>query len=158
MAEQIELRAAQKKKFFDEGMVGDHVLVHFDARKGGVQVPVHLAGNPALTLKLSYLFQGETKADEQGVTSYLKFSGDYYQCVIPWDAVWGITTWDQKNRVWPEEVPREVVLQLVKTKIVEGGKKFFGRASKPAPAADGDAEAQPEKPKKNGKGHLTRIK
>jgi hypothetical protein len=166
MAEKHEIRTKQKKKFFEEGMKEDHVLLHLDARRSGVEVPAHLKDNPALALKVSYLFQGKTTHDDKAVTSYLKFSGDYHECVIPWLAIWGITTSKQKNQIWPEDVPKELVLQLARAKIAELGHKLFGGRDKTAEPEQEDLQKTPqsaEEPgpdKKPGGGgaHLTRIK
>lgn len=114
-----------KPKVFEEWMEGDHVLVQLDARHEGVSVPSHLADNAALTLKLSYRFQGSTTADEKGIVSYLRFAGDYAECVIPWDAIWGMTSAEKQTEVWTEDVPKEVLLQIACSKISDFGKKLF---------------------------------
>jgi hypothetical protein len=165
MAQRVELRAKQKKKYFEDAMKGDHVLVHLDARKQSVQVPAHIADNPALTLKLSYLFQGKTTHDDQAISVYLKFSGDYHHCVVPWDAVWGMTASDQKSRIWTEDVPREVVVQLARAKMAEVGKRLFRRGKKEeqgeavAPTAAAEKPKPQSSDKKSKKvAHLKRVK
>ena len=117
-------------------MLTEHVLLQLDARKEGVEVPDHLDNNPALTLKLSYQFQGQTTADESGITAYLRFSGNYHKCVIPWDAVWGMTSSAGDNQVWTEDLPREVVMQFARQKISELGRKLFGKENPSAPTAE----------------------
>jgi stringent starvation protein B len=99
----------QKIACYEEWMKGDHVLVRLDSRRDGVEVPAHLQGNPSLVLQLSYLFQGETKHDENEISAYLKFKGQYHRCVIPWDAVWGISNEDDENRIWVSELPPEIL-------------------------------------------------
>ncbi len=165
MVEQVALRVKQKQKFFEEAMKGDHLLVHLDARSDGVQVPPQFAGNPALTLKLSYLFQGKTTCDEHAVSAYLKFSGEYHHCVVPWSAVWGMTASDQKNHIWSEDVPREVVVQLARAKIAEVGKKLLRRGKKessPVEAAGKEPQSgesqKDEGQKKPRVAHLKRVK
>jgi stringent starvation protein B len=120
----------EKRKKFEELMKEDHVLLHLDARKEGVHVPMQLSDNPSLTLKLSYLFQGETTHDENAITSFLKFSGQYHECVVPWDAVWGITSSAQHQSVWPEDLPKEVMVDLARQQFAALGKKLFGRKGK----------------------------
>lgn len=139
--------------------------MHLDARKEGVEVPSYLADNSALTLKISYLFQGETTHDEKEITTYLRFGGDYCKCVIPWDAIWGITASSQENQIWPEDLPREVVVQLARDKVATFTKKMFSRFGKKdseeqdAPTApakdDSDSGASPTRKRKPT---LTRIK
>lgn len=119
-------RSAQKKSFFEEGMKGNHVLVHLNARAPGVDVPGGLAHNGSLTLKFSYYFQGETTHDDTAITGYLRFGGQYAKCIVPWNTVWGMTTSNGENRVWPEDVPREVLAQMARAKIASVGKKLFG--------------------------------
>ncbi len=165
-------------KFVEEGLEGDHVLLHLDARSAGVEVPSHLMDNPSLTLKISYLFQGKTEVGESGITSYLRFGGDYFKCVVPWTALWGVTTSGQKNQIWPEDLPKEVVIQLAKAKISELGKKIFRRKGKTDEVQEADSieESKVEEHKRGkvkvltqkkqaGKGakkpaasHLTRVK
>jgi hypothetical protein len=105
-------RNTEKAKLFVEWMEGDHVLVHIDASRSDVEVPDHLKGNPSLTLALSYQFQGETKSDEHGVESYLRFRGNYHRCVMPWEAIWGMTKPEGENRLWPEDLPESLVAKL----------------------------------------------
>ena len=90
-------------------MKGDHVLVHLDSRREGVSVPTHLQNNPTLTLKLSYLFQSKTTVSDEGINSFLKFGGSYFECILPWTSVWGLTNDSSQNQVWPEDLPKEVL-------------------------------------------------
>ncbi|MCB0321939.1 MAG: hypothetical protein KDD69_00150 [Bdellovibrionales bacterium] len=171
MASENELIRRKKRRCFDEWMAGDHVLIQLDARRADVEVPAHLKDNPALTLKLSYRFQGEVTQDDDKVTAYLKFGGEYYCCVVPWDAVWGMTAGDGNSQVWPEHVPREVMTQLARAKLSEIGSKLLGKvrplarpAEKPSPTSASTASTEPEKPKgaeaddKKRGAHLRRIK
>ena len=128
MSTTTELRTKQKIKAFEESMKGDHVLVHLDARTPGVSVPTNLAGNHSLTLKISYLFQGKTDHNEESVSTYLKFGSEYFNCVIPWKAVWGLTSGDGKQFVWPEDLPQELVAEFTKAKFKQLGKKLFKKS------------------------------
>lgn len=107
-----QLRQARKRRLFEEWMKGDHVLVHLDSRRTGVNVPSHLQNNPTLTLKLSYLFQSKTTVSEEAISSFLKFSGSYFECILPWEAIWGMTNDASQNQVWPEDLPKEVVASV----------------------------------------------
>lgn len=97
-----------KQQTFEEWMKMDHVLIHLDSRRPGVDLPQHLQNNPAVVLKLSYLFQGTTEHDEKTITAYLKFHGNYHRCVVPWEAVWGMVNSSNENVVWPEDLPPEL--------------------------------------------------
>ena len=101
-------RLEEKIAIFTEWMKGDHVFVHLDSRRDGVDVPQHLRSSAGLKLKLSYGFQGETKHDAEAITAYLRFNGDYYGCVIPWPAVWAITNSEGESCLWTDELPEEL--------------------------------------------------
>lgn len=135
-------RSSEKIEVFETYMKGDHALLHIDSRKEGVQVPAQHRDNPSLTLKVSYLFRGETLHDETGITSYLKFSGEYTQCVLPWEAIWGITSSEGDTRLWPQDMPKELVAQAARAKLREVGQKLFGRKAE-AKASKGE-KAKPQ--------------
>lgn len=101
-------RTAEKISLFSEWMKGDHVFVHLDARRDGVIVPAHLRETANLKLKLSYGFQGEISQDDLGVSAYLKFNGQYEQCVLPWSAIWGLSNEEGETCLWTEELPAEL--------------------------------------------------
>jgi hypothetical protein len=101
----MEQRTTEKIAAFDEWMGGDHVLLHLDARSPEVKVPGHLKDNPALTLKLSYYFEGKTEHDEDAVITNLRFSGKYERCIIPWGSIWGITSSSGERKIWTADVP-----------------------------------------------------
>ena len=102
------------------------MLIHLDARRDGVDVPKNLRTNHSLTLKVSQLFQGPTSWNDVHLMALLKFSGEYYRCVIPWTAVWGMTSSQNEQRIWPEDLPTEVVRDLTLTKLREIGSRLLG--------------------------------
>ena len=120
---------AHKEKIacFEEYMKGDHALLHLDSRAEDVQVPAQLKDNPNLTLKVSYKFQGETKHDSHAISVYLKFSGHYQLCVLPWSAIWGISGEDEQNKIWPREVPAEVLKTLAVSKLKALNNALFSK-------------------------------
>lgn len=101
-----ESSSSNKKEIFNLWMEGDHVLVHLDSTPENVIVPSHLKDNPALTLKMSHLFQGRTEANKDGITSYLKFSGNYFECIVPWDSIFAITSESGEQKLWPHSLPQ----------------------------------------------------
>lgn len=141
-----ELRTKLKEKKFSEWFKDDHILLHIDSRKAGVAVPENLVNNPALTLKLSCNFQGATNFDASGITSYLRFAGNYFECILPWDAIWGMTSAKSEQQLWPEDIPPELVAELAKAKLKQFGAKLFGKKDKgekqeiPKPKVDSPAE------------------
>jgi len=130
----------EKHSVLEQWFEGDHVLLHLDARREGVDVPSYLKQNHSLTLKLSNLFQGPTTWNDNTVVALLKFSGEYYRCIVPWPAIWGMTSSANEQRIWPEDLPTEVVRDLTLTKLREIGSRLLGikrdkDKTEPAPAA-----------------------
>jgi len=123
----VEIKNLQKKKQYEQWIELDHLLVQVDARREDVNVPVHLKDSSALALKLSKNFQGQLSHDEDQITAYLLFSGNYFCCTIPWSAIWGISNCDEESRVWKEDIPKEVLIELAKARFSEIGRKLFGR-------------------------------
>jgi len=116
-----------KKQCFDDWFQDDHILLHLDARKEGVIVPSHLKDQHSLTLKLSPLFQGETLADDNAVSTYLKFNGQYSQCIIPWNTLWGMTSEQGQQEIWRKDLPREVFHDIARATLSSIGSKLLGK-------------------------------
>ncbi len=158
----LEKRQQEKKVLFEELMKHDHVLVHLDSKKEGVSVPKHLANNPSLALKLSYHFQGTTSVDDEAVTAQLKFQAEYFSCVLPWEAIWGLTGSNGEKAIWPEDMPLELLAELAREQLKLFGKKLLGRGAKKnaddeADTVASDKQAKGKSEKKRGV-HLKRVK
>ena len=145
MTDKKESLSPKKRTTFEDWMNGDHVLIHLDSRREGVEVPVSLRENPSLTLKLSYNFAGQTSVDEKGIAAYLKFAGTYEKCVVPWEAIWGMTASSNQNAFWPEDLPKELVVVFAKEKIKEIAGKLLGRNTQPQSNVSLHQLAEPEK-------------
>lgn len=120
-------RGKEKRKVFDEWMKGDHVIVHISTSVAGVILPASLQQQSTTALKMSYLFQGETEVSDLEVTAWLKFSGQYFQCVAPWDAVWGLVNADGEEKIWHDDIPREALMTLARSKLKALGGRVFQR-------------------------------
>ena len=92
----------KKRRFLDEALQGDHVLIHVDSRNMDVKVPVSFLNNPRLTLKISRLFNYPPELKEEGVFVPLKFFGVYEDCFLPWSAVWGVTNDKSETTLWDD--------------------------------------------------------
>jgi len=137
----------EKQTIIEQWFANDHVLIHLDARRDGVDVPKHLRDNHSLTLKVSHLFQGPTSWNDVHLMALLKFNGDYYRCVVPWTAVWGMTSSENEQRIWPEDLPTEVVRDLTLTKLREIGSRLLGiKRDKDTPAPEKLEEVSSEIP------------
>ena len=86
-------------------------MIHLDARRPGVKVPAQHRGEAHLRLNLSYRYRiPDFAIGEEDVRATLSFGGQPFLCVLPWEAIFGITS--QANgdgQVWPEDLPVEVV-------------------------------------------------
>lgn len=80
--------------------------VHVDARHEGVRVPLVLRDYDNVALNISWAYAGvRLFLDDEEVCATLNFQGKSYRCVVPWDAVFGITNPKGGGQVWLEDVP-----------------------------------------------------
>jgi stringent starvation protein B len=87
------------------------VLVHLDARRPGVQVPVKYSTDAELRLNLSYRFASRDLAiGDDGVSCTLSFGGLPFRCVLPYLSIYAVTSHvTGEALVWPEDLPAEVI-------------------------------------------------
>ena len=85
-------------------------MVHLDARRPGVMVPPQYAEDAHLRLNLSYRYAiPDLEVSEERVQATLSFGGRPFQCVLPWESIFGITCQASGDgQVWPEDLPSEV--------------------------------------------------
>lgn len=127
----MEVIVAQKKKHFELLLEQDHVLLHLDSRQEGVILPMNLSNNPALTLKVSKLFQGEMTYDDSSIVAYLKFSGEYFRCEMPWKSIWGMSSASGEQKIWQQDFPKELMFQVAKQKFIHLKERIFKKSSEP---------------------------
>lgn len=91
-------------------------MLHLDARRPGVVVPRQYEQDPHLRLNLSYRYQiPDLEIDDERVQATLSFGGRSFRCVVPWEAVFGITSQATGDgQVWPEDLPAEVMKEAEK--------------------------------------------
>jgi stringent starvation protein B len=85
-------------------------MIHLDARRPGVSVPVQFRDEAHLRLNLSYRYgiPDLVIGDEQ-VRATLSFGGYPFYCIVPWEAVFGVTSHaGGDGQVWPHDLPVEV--------------------------------------------------
>ena len=88
-------------------------MVHLDARRPGVIVPPQYAGDAHLRLNLSYRYAiPDFQIDDRRIQATLSFSGAPFQCILPWESIFGITSHAGDGQVWPEDLPTEVMQTL----------------------------------------------
>ena len=84
-------------------------MVCLDARRGDVNVPTNHKGNASLSLILNLNFRKPLDILENGIYATLSFQGRFYQCVIPFEAVWAIFVPSfQEGQVWEKSIPKDV--------------------------------------------------
>lgn len=133
-----EKHAAIRKLLFDE-----HLLAHINPGGDGVNLPARLMGNPTVTLKLSKLFRGRVELLEDRIEAELLFGGEYFTCIIPLAAVWGVTSSTGKNTFWLDSAPAGLVENVATTSEKS---MDVNAAPRPQLAADPRAETLETKP------------
>jgi stringent starvation protein B len=109
----MSFRVPSKKQTLLQYLQRGVTMVHLDARRPGVSVPPQYAHDAHLRLNLSYRYSiPDFEIDERRVQATLSFSGTPFQCVIPWESVFGITSHSGDGQVWPEDLPTEVMQTL----------------------------------------------
>lgn len=96
------LKTREKKKLIDSLLAGDHVLIHLGPQEPGVTLPVHLMSNHTVTLKLSRHFRGALTLHADHIETHLLFGQAYFQCRIPYEAIWGVTSENGETSSWLE--------------------------------------------------------
>lgn len=124
--------------FLDRGVA----MIHLDARFSGVSVPAQFAQDPHLRLNLSYRYHiPDLEIGGERVQATLSFGGRPFRCVVPWEAIFAVTSSvTGEGQVWPEDMPAEVAQQA------EHQKQH--RPSLAAVEGDGSADAAEESPAK----------
>jgi len=88
-------------------------MVHLDARRSGVIVPPQYARDAHLRLNLSHRYAiPDFEIDDRRIQATLSFSGAPFQCILPWESIFGITSHAGDGQVWPEDLPTEVMQTL----------------------------------------------
>ena len=110
-------RVPSKKQTLLQYLQRGVTMVHLDARRSGVIVPPQYATDAHLRLNLSYRYGiPDFEIDERRVQATLSFSGAPFQCVLPWESIFGITSHAGDGQVWPEDLPTEVMQTLANRK------------------------------------------
>ena len=105
-----------KRQVVDELLASGAVLVHVDARRGGVQVPDRFGEDPKLVLRFGHNLSPavpDLEVDDQGIRGTLTFGGVPFRCELPWEAIYAVVS-DANSRglVWPDDVPDDVIGEL----------------------------------------------
>jgi stringent starvation protein B len=90
-------------------------MVHLDARHPAVLVPEQFKTDAHLRLNLSYRYGiPDFEVGDDDVAATLSFGGRPFHCVLPWDAVFAVTSSGTgEGQVWPEDLPTEAARGFV---------------------------------------------
>ena len=109
----VPVRVPGKKQTLLAYLQRGVAMVHLDARRAGVTVPPQFAADAHLRLNLSYRYAiPDFDVSDERIRATLSFGGRPFQCVLPWDAVFGITSHSGDGQVWPEDLPVEVMQSM----------------------------------------------
>jgi stringent starvation protein B len=109
----MTLRIPSKKQTLLAYLERGVAMVHLDARRPGVSVPQQYAQEAHLRLNLSYRYSiRDMEISDKDVRATLSFGGRPFHCLMPWEAVFGITSHDGDGQVWPEDLPAEVMRSM----------------------------------------------
>ena len=104
-----EIQFQQKYETINRFLTGEYALIHVDTKAEGLDIPSHLLAGDTVTLKISTLFRGAMEVTKTEIIAELLFSGSYYRCIVPLEAIWGVTDDKGANYIWPESVPSKVL-------------------------------------------------
>jgi stringent starvation protein B len=142
------------------------VMIHLDARRPEVVVPVHLSQDPHLRLNLSNRFGlSDLEIDDWGVRVTLSFRGQGIHCRVPWMALFAMTQdGGERGWLWPHDLPPEL-LDSMQAAVPEAGSPGPTKPSlRLVPPGDGVAGGAPrpeppdEAPPPPSRPHLRLVK
>ncbi len=107
----MDKRTDEKKTRLLEALDKGMSMIHLDARRPGVLVPVHLRQESHLLLNLSYRFDPpDLSVGEWGVRCSLTFSGSRFTVAVPWSALYAISSHVTKEFwMYPDDMPPELL-------------------------------------------------
>ena len=107
----MAIRQPTKKETLLGFLARGVAMVHLDARRPGVIVPPQYVTDAHLRLNLSYRYSiPDLEVFDDRIQATLSFGGRPFRCILPWGAVFGITSHGTGDgQVWPEDLPVEVV-------------------------------------------------
>ncbi len=183
----MDKRTDEKKTRLLEALDKGLSMIHLDARRPGVLVPVHLRQESHLLLNLSYRFDPpDLSVGEWGVRCTLTFSGSRFTVAVPWSALYAISSHVTKEFwMYPDDMPAELLAGITEKNspfpevnellgLDEDEDNHGVEASKPEPKSaravlrevlatpietDGEPDQkQPEPPQPPKRGHLRLVK
>lgn len=100
-----DLLSREKRKKIDALLEQDHCFLHLTPSSQGCVLPESLVNQPAVSLKISRRFKGSLQLAATRIEASLKFPDDYFECHIPYSAIWAVTSAEGKTIAW--ELPHQ---------------------------------------------------
>jgi stringent starvation protein B len=166
----MSVRSPEKKQTLLAFLSRGVAMVHLDARQAGVAVPEQFKSDAHLRLNLSYRYGlPDFDVGDDQITATLSFAGRPFYCVLPWDAVFAVTSsGTAEGQVWPEDLPTDAdrafaqQQQPQKPKLVAVGEENTRVSRKAARgrAHEADEQHSPDEPPEGPKpgGHLRLVR
>ncbi len=91
------------------------VFIHLDPRRDGVVVPPWFKKQAQLVLQIGLNMAvpiRDLDVGEAGVSCTLSFNRSPFFCYLPYTSVFGLVGEDGQARLWPEDIPPEVLAQM----------------------------------------------
>jgi stringent starvation protein B len=123
-------------------LLAEGCLLHLDARRDGVVVPAHLKGEAHLVLQYGNDLPipiPDLQIDEHGVSATLSFARTPWPTMVPWSAVYVVTSPDGRGVLYQEDVPGDV-------SVIAAGAGDDTAAGLKRPNAGADAEGSTGRP------------
>jgi hypothetical protein len=151
------LLTKEKYDTLDRLLEEEYVLVHLRSETPGLVIPPHLLENPTVTLKLSRFFRGGIDLRPDMVVTDLLFKQHYFTCLIPFTAIWAVSSVKGSTIVWDSEAkPTEIVPQPLPTPV-----PAIDRSVAAEPVGTPESPPPPRRSKKSSpssRPHLRRVK
>jgi stringent starvation protein B len=134
-------RVPSKKQTLLQYLQRGVTMVHLDARRPGVSVPPQYSSDAHLRLNLCYRYAiPDFEIDDRRIQATLSFSGTPFQCILPWESIFGITSHAGDGQVWPEDLPTEVMQTLSRPEQPPARQERPGLAAVPRETAQADRQ------------------
>ena len=104
----------KKRSLIQELLQGGLVTLQLDARLEGVDVPPAHKSEMALVLNLSERFNLRVfDLGPLSITASLSFSGEAYECVLPYSAIYSVVSQAEgKHFLFAESLPEEIAVKV----------------------------------------------
>ena len=129
----------------------EYILVHLNPAKENLKIPDSYRDLPTVTLKLSYSYPGNLEISAESIKTDLLFDGADFSCELPFDAIWGCSTSNGRNYIWPESINPESY-SLIAGQIESLKSKELGNDEAPTlsevktESKEDDSDSPPEDP------------